>query len=65
MPNQTIQLEVLRDDKRRNISVRLLVIAPDDTPAQSQNKAPVSKAASFGSEHSQFNRKLNYARLRC
>ncbi|RLL49098.1 Do family serine endopeptidase [Acinetobacter cumulans] len=47
VPNQTIQLEVLRDDKRRNISATL-VVAPDDTPAQSQNKAPVSKGPVLG-----------------
>lgn len=47
VPNQTIQLEVLRDDKRRNISATL-VVAPDDTPAQSQNKASVSKGPVLG-----------------
>ena len=47
VPNQTIQLEVLRDDKRRNISATL-VVAPDDTPAQSQNKATVSKGPVLG-----------------
>ncbi|UBQ36655.1 Do family serine endopeptidase [Acinetobacter johnsonii] len=44
MPNQTVQLEVLRDDKKRNISATLTT-APDDTPAKSdtvtQNKGPV------------------------
>lgn len=44
MPNQTVQLEVLRDDKKRNISA-ILTTAPDDTPAKSdvvtQNKGPV------------------------
>ncbi|WP_411687016.1 Do family serine endopeptidase [Acinetobacter indicus] len=44
-PKQTIQLEVLRDDRRRNISATLST-APDDTPAKSnvtpsQNKGPV------------------------
>ena len=34
MPNQTVQLEVLRDDKKRNISATLTT-APDDTPAKS------------------------------
>lgn len=33
VPNQTIQLEVLRDDKIRNISATLTT-APDDTPAK-------------------------------
>ncbi|OTG55588.1 serine protease [Acinetobacter sp. ANC 4204] len=44
MPNQTVQLEILRDDKRRNISATLTT-APDDTPAKSdataQAKGPV------------------------
>ncbi len=44
MPNQTVQLEVLRDDKKRNISATLTT-APDDTPAKSdtvtQSKGPV------------------------
>ena len=44
MPNQTVQLEVLRDDKKRNIPATLTT-APDDTPAKSdtvtQNKGPV------------------------
>ncbi len=35
VPNQTIQLEVLRDDKTRNISATLTT-APDDTPAKAQ-----------------------------
>ena len=33
VPNQTIQLEVLRDDKRRNITATVST-APDDTPAK-------------------------------
>lgn len=33
VPNQTIQLEILRDDKTRNISATLTT-APDDTPAK-------------------------------
>jgi len=44
MPNQTVQLEILRDDKKRNISATLTT-APDDTPAKSdataQAKGPV------------------------
>ncbi|MGB9192028.1 MULTISPECIES: Do family serine endopeptidase [unclassified Acinetobacter] len=43
-PNQNIQLQVLRDDKTRNISA-ILTTAPDDTPAPveqaAQNKGPV------------------------
>ncbi len=44
-PNQNIQLEVLRDDSRRNITATLGT-APDDTPAKSeavpqQGKGPV------------------------
>jgi len=43
-PNQNIQLQVLRDDKTRNISATLTT-APDDTPAKveqtAQNKGPV------------------------
>ncbi|CAM4135110.1 Do family serine endopeptidase [Acinetobacter pragensis] len=45
VPNQSIQLEVLRDDSRRNISATLAT-APDDTPAKSdaaqqQSKGPI------------------------
>ncbi|MEN3978964.1 Do family serine endopeptidase [Acinetobacter sp. CWB-B33] len=45
VPNQSIQLEVLRDDSRRNISATLDT-APDDTPAkadaeQQQSKGPI------------------------
>ena len=44
MPNQTVQLEILHDDKKRNISATLTT-APDDTPAKSdataQAKGPV------------------------
>ncbi|MEX7656182.1 hypothetical protein AB6V63_31685, partial [Pseudomonas aeruginosa] len=35
MPKQTIQLEILRDGKPRNISATLTT-APDDTPATSE-----------------------------
>ena len=38
-PNQTIQLEVLRDDKIRTISATLSV-APDDTPAAEDKNNP-------------------------
>ncbi|MBP8064084.1 MAG: Do family serine endopeptidase [Acinetobacter sp.] len=45
VPGQTVQFEVLRDDKRQNISAKLST-APDDTPAKNktgnaQNKGPV------------------------
>ena len=44
LPNQVIQLQVLRDDKVRNISATLTT-APDDTPANveqtAQQKGPV------------------------
>ncbi|KAB0652105.1 Do family serine endopeptidase [Acinetobacter bohemicus] len=44
VPNQVIQLQVLRDDKVRNISATLTT-APDDTPAKveqtAQQKGPV------------------------
>ena len=44
LPNQVIQLQVLRDDKVRNISATLTT-APDDTPAKveqtTQQKGPV------------------------
>ncbi len=44
LPNQVIQLQVLRDDKVRNISA-ILTTAPDDTPAKleqtAQQKGPV------------------------
>ncbi|WP_333660477.1 Do family serine endopeptidase [Acinetobacter sp.] len=40
-PNQTIQLEVLRDDKIRTIAATLSV-APDDTPAAEDKNNPTS-----------------------
>ena len=44
LPNQVIQLQVLRDDKVRNISATLTT-APDDTPAKveqtAQQKGPI------------------------
>jgi serine protease Do len=40
-PNQTIQLEVLRDDKIRTISATLSV-APDDTPAAEDKNNPTN-----------------------
>ena len=38
VPNQSIQLEVLRDDKRRNITATVST-APDDTPAKNNPDA--------------------------
>ena len=37
-PNQVIQLQILRDDKTRNISATL-TLAPDDTPAKVEQNA--------------------------
>ncbi|WP_180126480.1 MULTISPECIES: Do family serine endopeptidase [unclassified Acinetobacter] len=45
-PNQSIQLEVLRDDKRQNISATLIT-APDDTPAKAE-KTSVKKGPVIG-----------------
>ena len=45
-PNQKIQLEVLRDDKRQNISATLIT-APDDTPAKAE-ATPVRKGPVIG-----------------
>lgn len=45
-PNQSIQLEVLRDDKRQNISATLIT-APDDTPAKAET-TPVKKGPVIG-----------------
>ncbi|ANF82130.1 serine protease [Acinetobacter sp. NCu2D-2] len=47
LPKQKIQLEVLRDDKRRNISATLDT-APDDTPAKSTDVAKPSKGPVLG-----------------
>lgn len=41
-PDQTIQLEVLRDDRLRKISA-VLTIAPDDTPAKPTNEVEAKK----------------------
>ncbi|WP_347454834.1 trypsin-like peptidase domain-containing protein [Acinetobacter thermotolerans] len=46
-PKQQIQLEVLRDDKRRNINATLTT-APDDTPAQASSQAGKSKGPVIG-----------------
>ena len=46
-PKQQIQLEVLRDDKRRNISATLSA-APDDTPANASNQAQPNKGPVIG-----------------
>ncbi|MDR9528723.1 Do family serine endopeptidase [Acinetobacter baumannii] len=45
-PNQTVQFEVLRDDKTRNISATLAT-APDETPATG-NQASASKGPVLG-----------------
>ena len=47
VPNQSIQLGVLRDDSRRNISATLST-APDDTPAKSETIQPPSKGPVLG-----------------
>ena len=46
-PKQQIQLEVLRDDKRRNINATL-AIAPDDTPAKAGTTVQPSKGPVIG-----------------
>lgn len=46
-PKQQIQLEVLRDDKRRNINATLSA-APDDTPANPSNQAQPNKGPVIG-----------------
>lgn len=46
-PNQSIQLEVLRDDSRRNISA-MLSTAPDDTPAKADAAQQPSKGPVLG-----------------
>lgn len=46
-PQQQVQLEVLRDDKRRNISATLST-APDDTPAKAGAQAQPSKGPVIG-----------------
>lgn len=46
-PKQQIQLEVLRDDKRRNINATLSA-APDDTPANASNQAQPNKGSVIG-----------------
>ena len=45
-PSQTVQLEVLRDDKRQNISATLIT-APDDTPVKAE-ATPVRKGPVIG-----------------
>ncbi|WP_204326967.1 hypothetical protein, partial [Stenotrophomonas maltophilia] len=45
-PNQTVQFEVLRDDKTRNISATLAT-APDETPATG-NQASASNGPVLG-----------------
>ena len=46
VPNQSIQLEVLRDDKRRNITATVST-APDDTPAKN-NPDTAAKGSVLG-----------------
>lgn len=46
-PNQSIQLEVLRDDSRRNITA-MLSTAPDDTPAKADAAQQPSKGPVLG-----------------
>lgn len=46
-PKQQIQLEVLRDDKRRNINATLTT-APDETPAKAGNQAQPNKGPVLG-----------------
>ncbi|MFV5312021.1 Do family serine endopeptidase [Acinetobacter schindleri] len=46
-PKQQIQLEVLRDDKRRNINATLSA-APDDIPANASNQAQPNKGPVIG-----------------
>ncbi|UOH75870.1 Do family serine endopeptidase [Acinetobacter schindleri] len=46
-PKQQIQLEVLRDDKRRNINATLST-APDDTPANASNQVQPNKGPVIG-----------------
>lgn len=47
VPGQSIQLEVLRDDSRRNIAATLAT-APDDTPAKADAEQPKSKGPVLG-----------------
>lgn len=47
VPNQNIELEVLRDDARRNINAKLST-APDDTPAKTETQTAVSKGPVLG-----------------
>ncbi|WP_179992700.1 MULTISPECIES: Do family serine endopeptidase [unclassified Acinetobacter] len=46
-PKQQIQLEVLRDDKRRSINATLTT-APDETPAKAGNQAQPNKGPVLG-----------------
>lgn len=46
-PKQQIQLEILRDDKRRNINATLTT-APDETPAKAGNQAQPNKGPVLG-----------------
>lgn len=46
-PQQQVQLEILRDDKRRSIAATLSA-APDDTPAEASTQAQPSKGPVIG-----------------
>jgi serine protease Do len=46
-PGQTVQFEVLRNDKRQNISAKLTT-APDETPSKSSAKAQDAKGPVLG-----------------
>lgn len=46
-PQQQVQLEILRDDKRRSIAATLSA-APDDTPAKASTQAQPSKGPVIG-----------------
>ena len=46
-PGQNLNFEILRDDKRQNISI-IPIAAPDDTPATSTNLNEKSKGAVLG-----------------
>ena len=46
-PGQTVEFEILRNDKRQNISAKLTT-APDDTPAKSNGQANANKGPVLG-----------------
>lgn len=47
LPNQNIQLQILRDDKVRNIKATVIA-APDDTPVTSEAAKPANKGPVIG-----------------